>query len=572
MFRPATAQNTRRARGPVGHITQLGLPMKGLNARDPFAVMGPEFAISLTNVIMEPYGARTRKGYVEWAANIPGAGPVPTVMSYYPASASAPAVVRKLRTADPIRMMFAASALPRTGLSAPAGKLFACRDGAVYDVTAGGVGPWTAETGVGDAAKGDWYTWLNFQNVAGSFLVATNDDGGYWIYNGTTWTEPMMGTGVGQIDGIDPNVFDYVMVFKKRLWFVEKDSTSAWYLPVSSLTGLAKEFNFGEQFKKGGKLVALVNWTVDGGEGIDDYLVAVSSQGDVVIYKGTDPDTVETFAMHGVWYVGPLPVGKRQIEVTGADVNILSQFGAVPLSQLVSATTIGQLEQKRLTYLIAPLVARLMRDYGHLKGWQIRTLAKEELVVIGVPSDSPEFGGEFFALKLTNDAWSLLKETRYMSFVNVDSAVFAGTLDGRVVRAFEGELDNAIPPSVPGVPISCQVTPAYQALGAPGVHKTFLLVRPIFVTTLTPTLTVQMMADYGPPKPIVVPTLPPIDNPLWDEGIWDEARWSGIQSPIKKWLGIHGVGFVGTVQLDYRCGGTTLLIAMDMWTEQGGVM
>src|SRR5262245_13134596 len=307
MFRLATDQNTPRARGQVGAITSLAIPAKGVNARDSLALMGPENAISLVNVLSEAYGLRTRKGYTEWATNLPplspsGVVPVSTMMHYYPATAVVTPLTRAIKArSTPLHLMQAEG---RSAPVPPVGKLFAARGGSLYNVTATGVGPWTAETGISGAS--DFWTWLNFQNVAGSFLVVTNDAGKYAYYNGTAWTVPVMGTGAGQIDGVDPAKFCFVIEHKKRLWFIEKQTTKAWYLPVGQITGLAKPFNFGEQFRHGGHLVALACWTVDGGVGVDDYLVAVGSQGDVALYKGTDPDSASAWAIQGVWHIGAL--------------------------------------------------------------------------------------------------------------------------------------------------------------------------------------------------------------------------------------------------------------------------
>ena len=573
MFRPATPQNTPRARAATGMITPLAIPAKGINARDALALMKAENAISLVNVLCESYGLRTRRGYTEWALNLPPlvpttVTPVATVMSYYPASA-APASVARAVLVRPIftRLLAEERATP----TPPAGKLFAARGGAIFDVTAGGPGPWTAEVGVSGAS--DYWTWINFQNVAGAFLLACCNAGGYAIYNGAAWSMPTAGVGVGQIDGADPATFVQVLEHKKRLWFVQKDSTKAWYLPVSQITGQVKEFNFGEQFRSGGHLVALSTWTVDGGVGVDDYLIAVSSQGDVVIYKGIDPDSAGDWAIQGVWHVGPLPSGRRAVFNTGADVHILSQFGVTAVSSLLSSGELGMMETRRVTYLIAPLVARLMRQYSDLPGWQVRTLAKEELLIIGIPRQAQEHGGHYFALKYPSGGWSVIDSVPYASFCNVDAAVFAGTNDGRVVRAFDGPLDNVRyddPKS--GVPIQCQVTPAYQPLGAPARQKRIVLMRPTFIATLTPTLRVQVMTDYGPPRPALVPTLPDLQQSRWNEDLWNEARWSGVQEPIKKWVGVQGVGFAATAQLDYKCGGDTVLASIDFWTEQGGVL
>lgn len=569
MFTYPTPPDVRRARGQIGNLTPLAIPAKGMNARDAFAVMGPEFAISLENVIVEPYGIRTRKGYTEWATNLPGAMAVSTMMNYYPATA-APAALTKMPfpRSNLKRLMVE----PRADPVPPAGKLFAATNGRLYDVTAGGVGPWVPQAGVSGAT--DFWTWLNFQNVAGSFLVLANNGGGYSYYNGAAWATPVQGAGVGQIEGVDPALFCYVTSFKKRLWFIEKNSTRAWYLPVSQITGLAKQFNFGEQFRHGGHLAELVNWSVDGGEGIDDYLVAISSQGDVVIYKGIDPDDPTQFALHGVWYVGALPVGRRAVLNTGGDVQILSHYGITPLSLLLSIKDSTALEMRRTTFNISPLIARLMRDFASLPGWRIAMVPKEELLVVRVPNDALDFAGEFFVLKLLTGAWSVMKDVPYTDLVTVDSAVFAGTRDSRVVRAFDGPLDNVRLASTTtlGVPIQCQVTPSYQAMGAPGFQKVFKLLRPTFITTTTPSLKIQVLTDYGPARLTVVPTLPLIEHSLWDEAKWNLAKWSGLQAPIKEWIGCHGVGFVATPQLDYLCGGDTLLASIDFWTEQGGVL
>ena len=40
-----------------------------------------------------------------------------------------------------------------------------------------------------------------------------------------------------------PADLNYVLPFKNRLYFVEKDSSSFWYLPVRAIQGAASEFN-----------------------------------------------------------------------------------------------------------------------------------------------------------------------------------------------------------------------------------------------------------------------------------------------------------------------------------------
>jgi hypothetical protein len=529
--------------------------------------MKPEYAISLVNVIAEAYGMRSRKGYTEWANNIPGSGEIGTMLSYYPATA-VPVPAALPAQMDVARTMIVSRA---SKAGPPPGTLFAARDNSLYDVTAGGPGPWTAEAVVNGGSP-LWYG-VNYQNVAGSFLVICNDAGGYAIYDGTDWAMPIAGDGTaGTISGVDPADLAFVTTWKKRLWFIENDSTRAYYLPVGQITGIVKEFDFGEQFKHGGKLAALASWTVDGGDGMDDHLVGVSSQGDVVIYKGNDPDIAEAFQVHGSWYVGPLPAGRRQVTAWGGDVHILSQFGMVPVSKLLTATSISAEAQMNLTHLIDPFIARLMQDYAGLRGWSILDGSKEELVLVGIPKEAAKFGGQFLAFKTTTQSWTRFSGTTYTHIINIGQLMYAGTTDGRVVRAFDGPLDNVLIGANAGQAIPCQVTPAYQSMGSPALQKRFILVRPSFLSTVTPKLTMQILTDYGAPKPPIVPTLPEILQSRWDEALWDQDVWSGIQEPIREWLGATGKGFAATAQLDYSCGGDTILTAIDFWTEEGGVL
>ncbi len=546
MFRQATLENTKRARAPSGNLNPISIPYKGLNARSPFTVMGPEYAISLYNVIEESIGLRTRKGYREFANNIPGGGiPISTVMPYW----------------------------PNTGVA----QIFAAKGGSLYDVTAGGAGTWTAELVV--TGLTDFWTSLNFQNVAGSFLCAVNDGGGYSYYDGATWANVAMGAGPGQIDNVDPDLFVHIAEFKKSLWFTEKDSTSAWFLAAENITGAASEFDFGAEFSHGGYLVGVCNWTLDGGNGPDDYLVACGSNGDIVLYKGTDPTSSTDFNKVGTFYCGPLPSGRRCFYSTGSDVYILSQFGLVPLSKLLSSgggATEPDMMKQHISYQIDPTLAELMSTYAYTDYWQIFDVPREELQIIMLPPGAAaNLGTEAFLYKVPMTAWSRAGNMGYAHLVSVGLDVFAGTLDGRVVKAFSGALDNVLIGTTAGNPINCQVVPAYNQLGNPGLEKRVVLIRPAFLTLARPVVSIKILVDFGVIESFSVPTLPSgVFGGIWDAStsLWDSALWGGNPISIHEWLGCSGTGYAVTPQIDYACAGETLLTNVDFWTEAGGVL
>lgn len=565
MFR-AVNRPVPKAKPQSGEVYPFTIPYRGLDARSPFAVMPKDFAIELVNVVSETYGLRTRKGYTEWATNIPGGSvSVSTIMSYYPPTVDP--VVTALAEYDPDIMFI--SPLDASG---PAGTLFAAKGGFIYDVTTGGTGPWVAEVGV--TGTSDYWTSVNLSNIAGSHLLACNENGGYTIYNGTVWDMPIQGVAPGEIENVNPANLCYLITYKKRVWFVEKNTTRAWYLPVDQITGKATMFDFGSQFDQGGQLVALECWSMDSGNGMDDQLVAVSSQGDVCVYAGIDPEDAAGFNIVGTFYCGPLPVGRRSVRADGGDVYILSQFGVQQLSKLMTTQSLAAQEAQRLTYEIDPLIARIMQTEADHLGWQILDVAREELMLVGIPRQSTTMGGDFLAYKTTTKSWSTFDSTNYASVRNINTLVFAGTYDGRVVKAFNGALDNVLIGSLTGDPIKCRVTPAYNSLDKPALYKHAMMLRPSFLATETPKLTITMLSDYGPPKEIVTPTLPNLESYRWDNpaSLWDVAKWGGLLLPIKQWLGIAGLGFALTPQLDYYCGGDTLLTNIDIWFEPGGVM
>jgi len=467
-------------------------------------------------------------------------------------------------------VMMRGRSFTRTAPIPPPGKLFAAQGTDIFDVTAGGTGPWIAEVGV--TGTTDYWNGVNFQNSAGAFLTICNEAGGYAIYNGTIWSMPTMGGGAGQIANVDPLELAFVTEYQRRLWFVRNDSTEAWYLATESITGAATKFDFGPQFKHGGYLVALATWTVDGGAGLNDHLVAVSSQGDVVVYEGTDPSSIDTFHLVGCWYVGPLPNGRRCIEQDGYDVNILSQIGIVRVSKILESRSIAALNSEAITNLVSPLIGRLMTLYSNFEGWQVKTIAKDSLVLLGLPFTITSSEGEFLAFKTPTQGWSIVEDVPYACFTSIGNLCFSGTRDGRVVKAFDGALDNMPADSNDGDSITCAVLPGYTVLGSPVQNKRVTMFRPSFTTDVVPEIRFVVLFDFSPELELSVPTVPATILPGWDEALWDDDIWSGGMVSLHGWFGATGVGFAATVQMNYIATGGTLLTNLDLFALVGGIL
>src|SRR5687768_13458230 len=239
-------------------IAIIPAPKRGWNARDPLSAMKPDHAVVLENFIPGTSGIDLRTGHEEHADGV--GQRISTLMVY----------------------------------SAPSGgnELFAAAGEFIYSVTAAtAVNPAVYEVnGLGSAS----FSYTMFGNAGGNYLVACNGVDAVQTYNGETWSYP-------EIAGVTPSDLIYVTAHAERLWFIEKQSTSVWYLDVDAIAGSATELDLGSMLNLGGSLVAMASWTRDGGAGADDIAVFISSKGEVILFSGTDPSSVDTWQRVGVF-------------------------------------------------------------------------------------------------------------------------------------------------------------------------------------------------------------------------------------------------------------------------------
>ena len=586
-----TPPQVRRALQPNNLMIPAQLPVNGINARDAYARMAPDDAVDLMNVLSNPYGLQVRNGYQEFATNIGANDTIGTMMSYYPATASITANPNLFRydVMEPPPAPMLAASLGNVG-----GQIFACTSGQIFDVTAGGSGPWVAQINV--AVANDLWSWCNFQNEAGAFLIACNYDGGYYIFgqvgfsdgfsNGFSvenvgFKKVLQGAISGQIFGTNPDNFVFVMAWKRRLWFIEKNTTRAWYLPVDQITGTVAPFDFGANFPHGGRLEVLINWTIDDGIGIDDNLIAISSEGDVVIYKGTDPNDAATFGLVGIWYVGSVPAGKRFAEMLGGDVHILSVNGLSQASQLIAMGQIANEVTENTGSKIDPLLRSLMQSSQKEEAWYCKFIPHEQIFAIGVPEVYSGQGVTQLAYKVRQKAWSRLENLPFFTIINHSGVVFGGGRlsasgvngGGKVYLVFDNATDNQLLDSPQsGDMIRARVTPAFNSFGSAGMNKRFTMIRPTFVSAGNVSAKVTILTDFNRGTQFTAPTLPSSFGDVWNVGQWDVAKWSGVGLTRHKWLGVLGSGYTATCQIDAVALGGTVLTSIDWNVVAGGIL
>jgi hypothetical protein len=421
IMRGVSATKKRPSRN-AQEVTSITAPVGGLNARDPLSAMPPTDAYDLQNWIPQQFGAKMRRGSAQWATEV-GSTPVKSVMNYFPNTAS----------------FGANTTIGTTPVGLP-GKLFAATDAQIYDVTSAGPNAITAQA-LSGAVEAGRLSSVNFSNSAGTFLVFCSETDGYFTYDGTTFVQVAMGGGATQVSGGDPTDFCFVTHWKRRLWFVERNSSKVWYLAADALYGVAAELNLGPLLKRGGSIAWIASWTIDAGEGIDDFIVFCSDNGEVLIYKGSDPASADTFGLVGRWDVGQIPKGRRGFCQVGGDLLILSSLGIAPISFVTrGGSELLAASQKDYTSKISRQFNKDVSSSFNEYGWAMQLCAREGLLVMSTPPNV--FVTTQYAMTLASGAWTRLYALDVVSMHEVGGWVFFGTSEGEVHLAFIGYTDD----------------------------------------------------------------------------------------------------------------------------------
>ncbi len=506
------------ARRPRSSVVTLPAPFGGWNARDTLAAMPPEDAIRLENWIPDAGGVRTRSGYTQHATGV--GSRVDSLMEYS---------------------------------SPTANKLFAVS-------SAGGLYECSATATATSLVTG--FTNSKFQHVmmgtpAGSYLITCNGAEQPRMYDGSTWaTASVTGCTAGS------SSFIHVTAHQSRLWFVQKDTLDAWYLPVASVQGAANRLQLGPFCRKGGYLQAIVSWTRDGGQGMDDQIVFLTSNGEAVLYSGTDPSSSTLWAKVGTFNIPP-PVGRRCFAQIGADVGLITAQGVVPLSQILPLSPTGA-SKVAVTDKITHAFEEAYRRASTVFGWQLIENAKERLLIVNVPvTDATEL--EQFAMNVQSGAWCRWTAIDAHCWSNFGDSLFFGGLDGKIYRYGNGASDDN------GTPITAVSQSAFTNCGGPNTEQ-FHQARPSMLAPdgLTPGISISV--DYDTDLPEIVSI--PYDGAggLWDVSPWDTTDWAGGSVLVKDWQAVNGVGTTASIATSVTVTEEVEFNSVDLMFEPGGYL
>lgn len=586
--------------GRKATTTSIAAPLGGWNARDSVAEMNPMDAVTMRNFFPTPSDVSLRKGYTEYATGI--TGQVYSLMNYNGADseklfAVAGGKIYDVTNAGAATQVFsglANSQWQHINISTAGGQYMAMVNGVdpamVYDgtnwivvastataqtitsITKGGTGDLTATLTTASShglVTGNQITisGATEANYNGTYLVTVTGPSTFTYKMATAPTANATVVGsytVGfSITGVNSNTFANINLFKGRLWFVQKDTLTAWFLDPLSIGGVAEPLDIGGIARNGGFIQAMGTWTLDAGEGVDDYAVFVTNMGEAIVYNGTDPTVAETWLLKGVWQIGQT-FSRRCFFKWAGDLLLLTQGGLVPLSGLLQSSRLDP--RIYLTDKIYYAVSQAATQYYANFGWQIHYFAAENMLILNVPISG---GIQQFVMHTITKAWGQFTgiEANCWEVSGPNDMFFGG--NGFVGRFYNTTSDN-------GTNIQAECQQAYSYFNSRGTLKRFTMVRPIIITdNALPTVLCGISLDFDPVSPTGSTTFNPslIAIGEWDTGIWDYNLWGGGVNINKQWQGVTGIGFAGGLAMSIASQGVDLRWAStDFVFETGGVL
>lgn len=492
MRQPLRANAARRA---VSRPLVMPSPVKGWMPNLPLTNLPADAAALLDNWFCEADGVRPRGGSVPYVEGL--GATVESLMSFVGAGSS---------------------------------KLLAAAGSNLYDVTTSATATTPVLTGLGSA---QWQS-VNMATSGGPSLLGFNGVDLPFRYNGATFTAPPYTPAA-----LDPAFAASKIIqgepYATRLFLVLAGSTAVLYTAPDTFQGEVGRLEVGASFPRGGEVQALSAWTQDTGQGPDDMLVIVSSEGDIVVYSGTNPSDAASWDRVGT-YQTARPIGRRCLMRLGGDLAILTVDGVKKMSRIVTQDS-GVNEQKDPFYNVNPAIRDSVLKAGSRFGWGLFAHRDRSMLIVNAPRVSTAVSNQY-VMNIGTQAWARWTGLNAACLISFGGELYFGAASGRIMKAETGYGDN-------GRATFCPMVTGFTAAGSPGAVKQAKLIKAIITATVQVSPLVGVCTDYRIALPGSLPSAELQDVARWDSARFDLSRWASgrFGAPHQDWAGAEGVGF-----------------------------
>ena len=312
-------------------------------------------------------------------------------------------------------------------------------------------------------------------------------------------------------------------VSKQFLWFVETGSMKVWYAKeAGNISGELYSFDLSQVARFGGHIMAICCWTQDGGQGIDDLTVFITSEGEALVYSGSNPNSVDGWSLKGSYKISR-PIGYRCAFQYQGDIVLITEEGYIPLSKVLPLSQAGA-SSAAFSDKIRGLVLDRVANNKNKDGWQGIIYPKGGYCLFNVPV-SRNF--EQHVINLNTGAWCRFTGIKSYCWELFEGKLYFGSDYG--VYLFDDGYSDA------GNHIYGEVQQAFSNLGSTGLKKIELL-NPRTKSSMRYALVIYTNMDFEERQASFA------EN-VGNSGItkWNEAKWSSLKNPIgTKWQTIKG--------------------------------
>jgi len=501
---------------PAAKVAHFSAPLKGLSQHAELSDNDPLLASVLTNWLVEDDRITVRPGYIK-IGEIAAGTPISTLIPYYGQS----------------------------------GELAAASGPNIYDLSG---------TQIASGYNSDDWAWTSYSDLSDTdYTIMVNGRDGVVSWDGIAFTTETITVPTGET-WINPLQFDKVHSHMNRLWFADSSNLAVYYLPIQQKSGELELFPLNVIFKRGGSIRAIYSWTLDGGIGLDDALAIFTSNGEVAVYSGVDPES--DFKLVGIFRFDA-PMSKDSIINFGGDLYVMISTGLVPMSTLIRAET-EQLGKSDLNVMKEfEDIAKPRRDEY---GWQVMLNHHTNYAICNMPLG----GGKYQQMlrKMPHQIWVKWNDVPARCWGWLNSHAYFGSEDGKIYLAGAEYLSDH------GKAINADVRFAWSSYKSV-TKKNFKMVRLYALTDGLPRPFIDLEVDYNNVPPTNQPevTTGPSGGGVWDLATWDVDDWASSTQPKQNWQGVTGLGRVGAARVRVSVLGCTFSISgVDVLYELGGLM
>lgn len=371
------------------------------------------------------------------------------------------------------------------------------------------------------------------------------------------------------ITGVATTSLSHVWIHRSRMFFVQKGTLNIQFLDVDSIAGALGQKSLGGIFQRGGTLLFGATWSRDSGNGLNDYCVVVTTEGELAVFSGDDPSSSDagSFDLVGRYDIS-MPMGKNVVMQAGGDLLVLTQDGIVPVSAAVTKD-IAALSLSAVSASIEPDWKVAVTSRGGTP-WEIAKWPSRNLAAVSIPATADTDPFYLFVVNVQTGKWCKYTNWDARSLDVFSDRFFFGTRKGQI---WEGEVTGADGTAT----INYTYVGQADHLRSPGVTKVVKSMRATFKGTTPFTPRLSCSTDYIinlPPSPSVAP----ISGVGWDLSLWDVGTWDDpAASPTiqTQWVSIGVTGFAVNPQIQMSANNAVpldnALVSFDLLYEAGGV-